>query len=169
MRVTGEFKPPIIGYDVEPYPLSGRGAIEVVGDCLVLEGSRGLPWEVQILGTIGFGIGCVAMYLIAGLEESRKAAFAGFGALLACVAAGSGVGYAASRRRHRPVRKIALGLASIVSAVANGDRIAVTVQFTKRWQTRKQMIHFSASSPSDGSALIDLLNHRRSVEAARVS
>jgi hypothetical protein len=163
MRVTGEFKPPIIGHHVEPYPVSGRGAVELVDDRLLLEGSRGLPWEVQVLGTIGFAIGCVAMYLIAGLERSRNAAFAGFGALLACVAAGSGLGYAASRRRNRPVRKTELALASVVSAVANEKQVEITVQFRKRWQTRRQMIHFSPSRQEDGSAFVDMLNYRRSV------
>ena len=164
MRVSGEFRPPIIGHSVEPYPLSGSGAIELAAEQLRIEGSRGLPWEVQVLGTLGFFVGCVLMYLIATMkgEVSRATSLAGFGALLACIAASCTAGYALSRRRDRPRRSADIAYSSIVDVAERQGRVELTVTFRKRWQNRKQLLHFRPANAADAAPLASAIRDRLS-------
>ena len=107
-------------------------------------------------------VGCVVAYAIATIngEVSRKLSLVGFGALLACIAGSCAAGYALSRRRNRPRHATDFAYSSIADVAEHDGRVEVTVTFRKRWQNRKQMLHFRPGDPADATPLTSAIRDR---------
>ncbi|HEY4055210.1 MAG TPA: hypothetical protein VGM39_01335 [Kofleriaceae bacterium] len=151
MKVEGQLKPPSMGIAVEPYPMSGRGALEVTKDALLIEGSKGYPIEVTLLGFLGFALACAASYVGYAYFDLRRALILFF---IAGIGGGTALGYKLASRRERPRITTSFPSAQIVDALKDGDLVKITVKFRKHWQTRKQEVHFFPTDPSEGAALV---------------
>jgi hypothetical protein len=157
MKVAGEFTPPLMGYQHESFPISGTGALEVVDGELRLEGSRGFPWEVKLLGTLGFFAGCVLAVVMHMYLDLRKSAVLG---ILGGLIAGTAAGYALSRRRDRATETIVIPFDRVVSVTGDDETIQVMVKIRRRWQNRKQIVFFHPADRAQSAGLVAALNKR---------
>ena len=157
MKVAGEYRPPLMGFQVESFPVSGAGELEVTPTALRLEGSRGFPIEVTLLGLLGLALGFVVAYFLHRGRRWMIALIAGgmFG--------GSSVGYALSRRRTRKRDVVEVPVAKVVEVDVDAAKgaLQITVQIRRRWQNRKQMISFYPSDLQTLAPLAEAVRARR--------
>ncbi|HEY4182817.1 MAG TPA: hypothetical protein VGM90_38575 [Kofleriaceae bacterium] len=151
MKVEGQLEPPAMGIAVDPYPMSGRGALEVTSDALIVEGSKGYPIEVTLFGFLGFALACVASwigYSYFHLQRTLIALFVGG------IGGGTALGYKLAHRRDRARHTATFSAAQVIDALKDGNQVKVTVQTKKRWQKRNQEVFFFPTNPDEGAALV---------------
>jgi hypothetical protein len=165
MKVSGEYRPPVMGYEHESFPVTGAGDLEVTPTTLRLEGSRGFPIEATVLGLGGLVLGMVVAFLIAAnAGETAEPKGAMLAVILGGLFGGSSLGYAASRwrKRKRSVTEVPVAKVVAVDVDAAKRSLQITVGIRRRWQNRKQIIFFSPTDPSELAPLADAVRAARS-------
>jgi len=123
---------------VDPYPISGPGTVEVKDGALHVEGGQGIPWQVQVGGLLGLIAGVILTVL---LLKPIGATLSLVG-LMACIVAGSAAGYRFAGNHLRARHQASFAPAQLVEVSADQAEVRITISFRKRWQTRKQCLHF---------------------------
>lgn len=144
MQVHGRFRPPPIGMRVEPYPISGPGALAITNGALHASGNRGIPWQVQVGGLVGLFAGCLLIWFVLR-HLGTTLTLVG---LMGCISAGAAIGYRFGGGRLRARHEVTFAPNAIVDVDSTDAELQITISFRKRWQTRKQCLHFRPDDPA---------------------
>lgn len=134
---------------VDPYPISGPGTVEVTASAVHITGNRGIPWQVEVGGLLGLVVGVVVSVL---LLKPLGMTFTLIGIMI-FIAAGSALGYRLAGNRIRARHEATFEPGSIVEVGTAKGEVQITISFRKRWQTRKQCVHFR---PDDAGHINEL-------------
>lgn len=134
---------------VDPYPISGRGTVAITDGTLRVEGGRGIPWQVEVGGLVGLVAGVAVSWLLAKPLGYTLTLVA----VMAFITAGSALGYRLAGNRIRARHQASFARDSIVDVSADAAEVRITISFRKRWQTRKQCLHFRPDDASQVDAV----------------